>query len=40
MVDFVPRQGDSQAKKELKYDVFVAPAGSKGVGTENAGLDY
>lgn len=40
VVEFMPREGDSQAKKELKYDIMVAPAGSNGIGTENAGLDY
>lgn len=34
MVDFVPLEGDSIAKKQLNYDVMMAPAESKGnVGT-------
>jgi hypothetical protein len=39
VVEFVPRENDPQAKKELKYDIMVAPASSKGIGTESAGLD-
>ena len=43
IVEFMPRKGDSQAKKELKYDVLVAPAGSDGSGstaTAPVGIDH
>jgi catechol 1,2-dioxygenase len=36
VVEFVPREGDSNAKKELKYDLLVAPISAGGVGTESA----
>lgn len=36
VVEFVPREGDSQAKKELKYDLLVAPISAGGVGTQPA----
>ena len=39
VVEFLPREGDSQAKKELKYDIMVGRADSKNVGTESAGID-
>jgi catechol 1,2-dioxygenase len=36
VVDFVPLEGDSTAKKQLKYDVFMAPLDSQGEGTQLA----
>ncbi|OAL31738.1 hypothetical protein AYO20_08131 [Fonsecaea nubica] len=30
IVEFVPRQGDAQAQKELRYDIKMAPLSSKG----------
>jgi catechol 1,2-dioxygenase len=30
VVEFVPREGDQQAKRELKYDILMAPMNSKG----------
>jgi hypothetical protein len=30
VVEFVPREGDQQAKTELKYDILMAPMNSKG----------
>jgi len=36
VVEFVPREGDSKAKKELKYDILVVPTDSRGVGTAPA----
>ena len=35
VVEFVPREGDERAKKELKYDVLMAPIGSGLQGTES-----
>jgi catechol 1,2-dioxygenase len=36
VVEFVPREGDSNAKKELRYDLLVAPISAGGAGTEFA----
>jgi catechol 1,2-dioxygenase len=36
IVDFVPLEGDSTAKKQLHYDVAMAPLNSQGEGTEFA----
>lgn len=36
VVDFVPLEGDSTAKKQLKYDVLMAPMNSASEGTELA----
>lgn len=45
VVDFLPREGDAQAKKELKYDIHMAPMGSQGESgdalvTEGMGRGY
>lgn len=38
VVEFIERKGDSQAKKELKYDILMAPSGSHDVnGTPSTG---
>ena len=31
-VEFVPRKGDKEAELELKYDIYLAPAGEEGAG--------
>lgn len=36
VVDFVPLEGDKTAKKQLKYDIMMAPLDSKSEGTQLA----